>query len=178
MIGLLSNGWPETGYSLDQIEQLGPEHATPASLGDYKVRTLKLRGGKLLDLGAHDVDCLLMRPVQLLAAEAGIGLCHWYLDDGAPELTTTPVIAWALCMDGEVRPVTPGGVDGGTGTPDGNCFVKMPDGRIRGVGTMCDPSGFPNETELLAYLVEEEATRAEHRRAAAAHAAAKAEEAA
>ncbi len=178
MIGLLSHGWPETGYSLDQIEQLGPEHPAPASFGNYAVRTLKLKGGKSLDLGANDVDRLLMRPVQLLPAESGIGLCHWYLEDETPELSTTPVIAWALCVDGEVRPVTPGGVDGGTGTADGDCFVRLPDGTIRGVGTMCDPSGFPNEAELLSYLVEQEAARAEHRRAAAAHAASRAETAA
>ena len=167
MIGLTNNSWLGTEYSLSMIEELGPEHRASKSQGGHKVRTLKLRDGRTMDLGAYAVDQLLQRPVQLIPAEPGTALCHWDLNDTEPQIATVPLIAWVLCFDGEVRAVTPNGVSGGS---DEDNFVRLNDGTICAVGPFTEPPGFPTEAALLSHLLDEKMVRDEHKQSAARHA--------
>lgn len=57
----------------------------------------------------------------------------------------TRVIAWALCFDGEVRPVTPNGVNDGNGR---DVYVELADGSIEAVGEWVDPCGFADADEM------------------------------
>jgi hypothetical protein len=174
MIGLMSNAWLGAEYSLGMIEELGPEHRAAKSQGGHKVRTLRLQGGKTTDLGEYAVEQLLTRPVQLIPAEPGIGFCYWDLDEAEPRITTVPLIAWALCFDGEIRAVTPNGVNGHNDGEDN--FVRLPDGRFRAVGQFTEPPGFQDEAALLSHLLDEKMVRDEHNRAAACHAQRQAEQ--
>jgi hypothetical protein len=67
--------------------------------------------------------------VQITPAEPGTNLIHMN-SGGEADIFFTPVIAWALCVDGEMRPVTPSGVGDSCGEPPNGWHTLMPDGRV------------------------------------------------
>lgn len=73
-----------------------------------------------------DVSILCERPIQIMPAPAGTSVCHFGPDDWT--VYRRPVIAWAICADGEVRPVTPAGVNDSDDSST-QVVVEMPDGR-------------------------------------------------
>lgn len=164
MIGLHQPGWNTASHSLASIVGLGPEKADAHG---NATRELFLCEGKVTRLTARAIDQLLERPVQLLPAERGTELCHWDLDEQDPEIWYRAVIAWALCVDGEIRPVTPCGVNDGSSEPTQGNFVKLPDGRITAVGAYGDVCGFDDAAGLLKHLLDEKWAIDEQRRAAA-----------
>lgn len=75
--------------------------------------------------------------VQIIPAEPGTNLIH--MDGGSEaDIFFTPVIAWALCVDGELRPVTPSGVGDSCGEPGVGWHVLMPDGRVTAASSWND----------------------------------------
>jgi hypothetical protein len=159
MIGLVHLDW-QTQVQASQIDRVtyddvSQTHTVYLSAAEY--------GRKLTN---HAYEHLTKHPLQLLAAEAGTKLCQWDLDAEEPEVWFEPVIAWALCLDGEIRPATPCGVDDGVSRGDGVSFVKMPDGYIKAAGPNPDVVGFQDEASLLIHLLDERRIRREHREAA------------
>lgn len=97
-----------------------------------------------------DADELMRRPLQIIPAEAGISFLHIDLaGDGA---WREPVIAWALCMDGQVRPVCPGGVNDDVSDSQHAVYVEMPDKTVRAIGAYAEPPYAATVDELVAAL--------------------------
>ncbi|KQX18121.1 MULTISPECIES: hypothetical protein [unclassified Sphingomonas] len=97
----------------------------------YKIA---LSNGADLTADSSDVSILLERPTQLIPAASGTSICHFNDEDST--VYRAQVIAWALCADGEVRPVTPAGVNDCEDRaasivvelPDGTCHERWFDG--------------------------------------------------
>ncbi|MFC0304421.1 hypothetical protein ACFSTI_29430 [Rhizorhabdus histidinilytica] len=96
----------------------------------YKIT---LSNGEGLIVETSDVSILLERPIQLIPAPIGTSICHFNDEDWNAH--RAQVIAWALCADGEVRPVTPAGVnDSECLGPHENLIVELPDGTCHETG--------------------------------------------
>ena len=84
--------------------------------------------------------------VQITPAEPGTNLIHMN-SGGEADIFFTPVIAWALCVDGDMRPVTPSGVGDSCGEPGNGWHVLMPDGRVTAASSWND--GLPDDQERM-----------------------------
>lgn len=115
-----------------------------------------------LKLFAVDYASLEARPVQLMPAEPGLRLITVFggmTEDESPFVDKTPIIAWALCLDGQVRPVTPAGVSRGYNPaslgdwyPD---YLEMANGAIHQFGYDAEPEDF----ESVGAVIERETRR-------------------
>ncbi|MBM7405668.1 MULTISPECIES: hypothetical protein [Sphingomonas] len=101
-------------------------------------------------------------PVQLIPSEPGTNLLQIFSDDGSDDgqaaewfVEAIPLIGWALCIDGEVRPVTASGVNDGVSEPEdiGN-FVEMPNGKVVSCSRWASQGSFDNIAKLLAFVWE------------------------
>lgn len=118
--------------------------SAPRTLGSEATREtckVELTDDESIEMFDFDVERLTRTPVQLLPAEQGT----FYLypgDTKDEEVFRTTIIAWALCIDGEVRPVTADGVDDNhTSNAE---TVLLPDGRVH-----VFEQEFANEQEWL-----------------------------
>ncbi|WP_239435155.1 hypothetical protein [Sphingomonas sp. ACRSK] len=98
------------------------------------------------------------RPVQLIPSEPGTSFLHVFTGDDDPaewSVEAVPLIGWALCIDGEVRPVTASGINDSVSEPNdiGN-FVAMPNGKIVSCSSWASCAWFDNTEELLSYVRE------------------------
>jgi len=141
---------------------------TARGSGTYrKVHYTRGENGDFFEFYASDVDALMKRPVQLLPAEQGAQLVYVGTHDPEPWITRTPLIAWALCFDGSIRPVTPAGVDDDTTEPAVGWWVQMADGSLHAAVGCFDVSRVDDEAALLEMAKphcpqpKEEATTAE-----------------
>lgn len=99
------------------------------------------------------LDRLLSRAVQLIPAEPGWNLVVAWMENNIAHVRRTPVIAWALCGDGEIRPVTPGGIGDGDHRGPWERFghyVETANGQIIAAGPDLEPSSFAGVGELAA----------------------------
>lgn len=95
-------------------------------------------------------------PVQLIPSEPGTSFLHVFTGEAGPaewSVEGVPLIGWALCVDGEVRPVTASGINDGVSEPQdiGN-FVAMPNGKIVSCSSWASCAWFDNIEELLSYV--------------------------
>lgn len=141
--------WRLGAVRLDEIEFFGPDIG---AAGKPTVRRAHLRDGKTFDTLSHDFDRIMLAPQQLIQAQPGISLVRVYVGEGQPgEILREPVIAWALCTDGEIRAVSPNGVNGGAGR-EADSFVEMPDGAIHAVGEWSDIAWFTDAAAMLEHF--------------------------
>lgn len=126
---------------LATIQQLGPE----LKRGDICTRILSI-GGRDIEVSIHEANAILRRPLQLIPAQPSTSLCHVYFNAGW-KVSRSAIIAWALCLDGEVRPVTAGGVNDGLDDRGRGFAVELPDDTIRFTGP--DGNSYRNVAALL-----------------------------
>jgi len=119
-------------------------------------------GGEPLKLFAFDYAALEARPVQLMPVEPGTLLITVFggpAENEAPFVDKAPIIAWALCFDGQVRPVTPAGVSRGFNpASSGNWYpeyLEFPNGAIHQFGYDAEPEDFGS----VAVVIERETRR-------------------
>jgi hypothetical protein len=97
-------------------------------------------------------------PIQLIPSEPGTSFLHVFTggdDVGEWSVDTVPLIGWALCIDGEVRPVTASGVnDGVSELEDIGNFVQMPNGQVVSCSAWASQTGFDSTENLLAFALE------------------------
>lgn len=146
MIGVFRLGASDRFRRLDDIDRLGMSHHAEGERARYFA---KMRDGETVDLWEHDRDALLRRPLQLLPAEPGWSIIRTNDRGDEPWTMREPVIGWAVCFDGEIRPVAPNGIP----NDSKRCtYVEMPGGRIEGVTEWADPPGFENATEMATHF--------------------------
>ncbi|WP_230771102.1 hypothetical protein [Sphingomonas sp. Leaf4] len=160
MIGLFNLSWNEE-LPLSRIETIR-SHGT----GDSTYRLKLTNDDYWYDLRPHAYRELASRPVQLLPANLPTEFVCWN-DDGELDVWFEPVIGWALCFDGQVRPVTAGGVCNGSYSDRDDDYVRYPDGRIRAIGNTAYMVGFDDTDAFRTHLLDVRAIAAEHRAAAA-----------
>jgi hypothetical protein len=119
-------------------------------------------GGEPLKLFAFDYAALEARPVQLMPVEPGTRVITVYgghAENEKPIVDKAPIIAWALCIDGQVRPVTPAGVSRGFNpASSGNWYpeyLELPNGAIHQFGYDAEPEDFMS----VAMVIERETRR-------------------
>lgn len=84
-----------------------------------------------LEVHAFEGDELCKRVIQIIPAEPGARLLSPGIDDEGFYCGKTALIAWALCIDGEVRPLTPVGLyDGNDEVTKFGWWVQLPSGGI------------------------------------------------
>lgn len=119
---------------LDTMRGFVPLHAISSVTIRTNAHNVEMAEVRLLDgstreqLGISWQD-FMRSAVQIMPAEPGTNLIH-QADGGEADIFFTPVIAWALCVDGDMRPVTPAGVGDNCGEPPNGWHVLMPDGRV------------------------------------------------
>lgn len=118
---------------------------------------LKLIDGSTVK-GVMTWDDFSATPVQLIPAAPDTSLLHAWTDGSDPagwELGRTPLIGWALCMDGNIRPVTPSGVNDGCGEPQdiGN-YVELPSGQVVSTSPWAGRAGFDDAQQFFADALE------------------------
>lgn len=122
-------------------------------------------GSSSLKVLAHEYTELMGRPIQLLPADIGTRLIMTFSSPGDDHVyaDSDPVIAWALCVDGQVRPVLPSGVrrvyrfsDQNVWHPD---YVQLPDGSIYQYGLESEPGTY---ADIDAVIAEETARLQKH----------------
>ena len=120
-----------------------------------KVLHAKLQNGDTVEVSYQERASILRRPVQLIPAEAGLSIVTAGADvvDGSPWMDIEPLIAWALCLDGEVRAVGPDGV---SCDDERATYVKFPDGTVRGIGQWSDPCRFKTVEEMRDHFAAQE----------------------
>lgn len=109
---------------------------------------VKRQSGASTSLFTWEYRELMERPVQLLPADQGTELLRPYVDE-EPFVDALPVLAWALCFDGEMRPVLPSGVHGRHEAHPFNDFLQLPDGRIFEFGREAEPDALQNKAEVI-----------------------------
>lgn len=152
--------------TLSDIKAVQHQYQTPRHAEHYLLQLHS--GGEPLKLFAFDYAALEARPVQLMPVEPGTRLITVYgglAEDEKPLLDKAPIIAWALCIDGQVRPVTPAGVSRGFNSANsGNWYpeyLELPNGAIHQFGYDAEPENFVS----VAAVIERE-TRRQHAYAA------------
>lgn len=121
-------------FPLAEIESIGPCAQRTGVHGEwYGVRR---RGKDTLYLTETMWHALMRRPVQITPIDPGFTLVRLGCDGDGPWSFSDQILAWALCYDGEVRPLTRDGVDGGIPFDD-PVYVRMPDGTLD-AGPHCD----------------------------------------
>jgi hypothetical protein len=149
MIGLVESFGE--AFSISDIGSVVRVERQPRSAEHHVIkRTSGEVSGRLYGL---DYDDLLGRPVQLVSAETGTSLLIVFVSDDDAFAVRIPVLAWALCMDGQVRPILPSGVrrryseSTADWHPD---YVEMPDGSIYEFGFEADTDRYDSVDEVLA----------------------------
>lgn len=139
MIGIFEaaeqvGGYATRQFPLADIESVGPCAARTGVTGSwYSVRR---RNNDAVYLSERMWEALMRRPVQIMPVDPAYILVRFGCDSSGPWHFRDPILAWALCYDGEIRPVTRDGVDGGIPF-DEPVYVQMPDGTMEG-GPHCD----------------------------------------
>lgn len=146
--------------TLSDIKAVQHHHERPRQAEHYLLQLHS--GGEPLKMFAVDYAALEARPVQIMPAESGTRLLTvfgGFTDDEQPFVDKLPVIAWALCFDGQVRPVTPAGVNRGYNPaslgdwyPD---YLELPNGDIHQFGFEAEPENFEN----VGAVIKREASR-------------------
>jgi len=132
---------------LSTIARIGSEYHPE---GKAIMRRLYLRGDELpREVLKHEADDLLKTPLQLIPAEPGTRIIR--VGPEVPHIWYTRLIGWALCLNGEVRPVTPNGVNDSVSI-DTEMFVEMSDGSVEGVGEWTDPCRFESAQAMLKHF--------------------------
>ncbi|MFZ3484176.1 hypothetical protein [Sphingomonas sp. 3-13AW] len=97
-------------------------------------------------------------PVQLIPSETGTSFLHVFTggdDTDEWSVEAVPLIGWALCVDGDVRPVTAAGVNDGVSEPgDIGNFVQMPNGKVVSCSSWASHGWFENTEKLLTFALE------------------------
>ena len=155
MNGIFELSWPDVAISLDEITGIGP--TVKDARGAF--REVRLREGANRTISTHQIDEMMRRPQQLMKADPGTYMLRVWVEDGIGELNRSPVIAWALCVDGEVRVVTPQGVNDGMETRDSDIYALMPDGSVQSVGAYSEPIYFDSTDEYVAHEVAKKAEK-------------------
>jgi hypothetical protein len=153
MLGFVETLDSRGAVRIDDIERIGSE---VPNAHDVMLRKVHMRDGRSFDTFSHENGGLLTRPTQIIPALPGTSIISVWLEDPASVIMRTSVIAWALCLDGEVRPVTPGGVWTGIHR---TTHVELPDGSIEGVSDWAEPAAFKDAADMVAHF---EAERARH----------------
>ncbi len=152
MIGLFDTGFG--AFPLADIKAI--QHVDQAAGQAEHYRLHRTSGAPTLTVFPHDYIDLMMRPVQIMPAESGTRLVAVYSApfDEVAIADTEPVLAWALCMDGQVRPILPSGVRRGYRFNDQNVwhpdYVQMPDGSLYQYGIESDPGAYASVDEVVA----------------------------
>lgn len=127
-------GYSTRQFPLADITSIAPCAQRKAVGGDwYAVRRRDKDSVFLSERMWHE---LMRRPVQIMPIDATFSLVRFGCDAAGPWSFSDPILAWALCYDGEMRPVTRDGVDGGLPF-DEPVYVRMPDGTME-AGPHCD----------------------------------------
>jgi hypothetical protein len=160
MIGFHVSYGSNRAFAIDNLIKIGARGRPDAN--GTRWHTLKFKDGETVEMSTHEIEMLLARPMKLLPAEAGSQLLNFYYSDPeGPGISRTPLIAWALCLDGEIRPVTPSGVDDGISEPEDGWHVEMPGGRVFAANNWHGGPGlFETADEALSYFVGERERRA------------------
>ena len=146
MIGLVETLSLRGAGRLDDIDRIEEEH--PNAHG-VMLRRVVLKNGASFDTFAHEGSALMARPVQLLAAQPDASIIWHYTDEAGSHLEREPLIAWALCLDGEIRAVSPSGVKNPSKS---EVFVEMPGKRIHSVGEHGDIAWFDDAAAMLEHF--------------------------
>ena len=149
MTGLISTGWAGAMVPLDAITRVSNDWKNDHRV---KMRTVELNDGRKFDLTDTQADALQGRAMQIIPTLPSVSLLSVDLEptlEGSCILAE-PVIAWALCVDGDIRPVTPAGVLSGRSIWDDH-YVEMAGG-IQSVGDLTEPPGFSDRAEMLQHF--------------------------
>lgn len=115
-------------------------------------RVVTMRDGARHTISDSTLHRIIMRPVHIVPAEAGTFHLSAWRAKGKIIVHRTPVVGWAVCADGEVRPVTPHGVFD-LGGPDAETYVLMPDGKVNGVGEHTEPKWFSSLADYVDHVL-------------------------
>jgi hypothetical protein len=127
-------GYATRHFPLAEIESIGPCAPRNGVTGEWWA--VRRRSKDTLYLSERMLHGLLRRPVQIMPVDPAFTLVRFGCDADGPYSFSDPILAWALCYDGEMRPVTRDGVDGGIAY-DEPVYVRMPDGTME-AGPHCD----------------------------------------
>lgn len=151
MIGFYDT-WPQP-ITIDEIVLISSERTVQGDTLKGTVQDVRFRDGRTLTLSQHQVRAILCRPTQLVPAESGTKVIRVGHDDNGWWVGRDPVIAWAMCLDGVVRPVCPDGVYDDEHTTHGG-FVEMPSGRVESINEHADWANFASVRDLVAAMAE------------------------
>ncbi|MBB3347349.1 hypothetical protein [Sphingomonas sp. BK069] len=126
---LAEMNWRGLRCPIAHIESIGEETIVRDGC---KVHQVKLRGRDVpLQVAHYDVDRILTTPTQLIPAQPDTYLLWCWTAELGISVGKNPVIAWALCVDGRMRPVTAQGVNDGDTDPDRDFYVLMPNKSVQ-----------------------------------------------
>lgn len=136
-------------YPLAGIQRLGCERQTTDGI---TLRYLRHEAEEdAVQISGYEANRILQAPVQLLQAQPGTFVLWAWRDYGVAQVGKRAVIAWALCFDGEIRCVTPQGVNDGDGPTTGDVYVEMPDGSVQAQCPYAEHRDFDNVAAYLAH---------------------------
>lgn len=157
MTGLVDLVFPDGIIALNSIVKIGEPRDARRSWGTQRFRQIECADGSTHQMGVSFVDDLMRRPTQLMPAAPETFALHVWGTAKDGGVNRTPVIAWAICVDGEIRPVTPQGVNDGGMMHDGEGYVLMPNGSVQSVGEHADEVWFDSVDEYAASVWERKA---------------------
>jgi hypothetical protein len=140
MIGMFEavdelGSWSTRHYPLADIESVGSCAPGRAVKGEWwSVRRRENKSSVYLSESMW--QNLMRHPVQIMPIDPSYSLIRFGCDGDGPWSFADHVLAWALCWDGEMRPITRDGVDGGLPFFD-PVYIRMPDGTME-AGPHCD----------------------------------------
>ncbi|WP_157218701.1 hypothetical protein [Flavisphingomonas formosensis] len=132
-------------FPIADIEWIKPLDARAKEADRYPV---KLRGNRAVELFEFEYNELMHRPIQIMPAETGTNLVSFDASD-PPMIFRSPIIGWALCLDGRIRPVIPIGVV----NPGVDSFVEMRGGGIAALSDAAEIDEFASADEMLQHFV-------------------------
>jgi hypothetical protein len=122
-------------FPLADIEAIRPCAQRKGVTGEWW--TVRRRGNlDCVYLSETMWQALMRRPVQLMPVDPAYSIVRFGCDSDGAWSMDERILAWALCWDGEMRPVARDGVDAGLPFWD-PVYIRMPDGTLD-AGPHCD----------------------------------------
>lgn len=139
-----------SSFALSDILRIAPPRKGAAD--HYETCTVYLASGKEIQIARSEADDIMARAIHVIPAEPHTNALHFDLEGGG--IFRTPIIAWALCADGELRLITPTGMNDGMDdeSVERGPYAELPDGRVCGVGQFVEPSSADSAGEMLSKL--------------------------
>jgi len=104
----------------------------PDAMGRTPPVNVRLRDGEVVEVSEYVMEDVMRRSAQMIPALPDTFALRVWVDDEGVFVDRIPVLGWSVPMDDFVLPITPDGINDGSGSQ--SFLILTPDGRVTAPG--------------------------------------------